>query len=373
MPKVSVIMAAYNHERFVGAAVESVLMQSLEDIELCVTDDQSPDGTADVIAAITDRRVRLHRFERNSGVTAALNDAIRRSTGEYIAVLNSDDLFLSDKLRSQAEYLDAHPEIGAVFGYPEFIDESGDAIPPEKTFMERAFEVENRDTKGWLRQFFYYGNCLCHPSVMIRRVCHDKVGLYDERFAQVHDFELWLRLLRHFRIELIPEKVMLFRILAGEGNASAPRPEVSTRVLWEFEKAMQHFLELDDSAIEDAFGADLDRLNIDRSMSAAVKLGLLAMEADTIWVRRFGLDALFNSIPPQAQLRESHPGVSPREFISLTGAGDIYNFVQASQALSELNSQIVQLRLEQESPRGERDRKVRAGWIAKLLGRGDPA
>src|SRR4051812_30349914 len=103
MPKVSVIMASYNHAKFVQTAVQSVLLQTFEDWELCITDDASQDGTPDIVEAIDDKRIRLHRLPENRGVSAALNDAIRRSSGDYIAVLNSDDVFLSDKIRAQVE------------------------------------------------------------------------------------------------------------------------------------------------------------------------------------------------------------------------------------------------------------------------------
>src|SRR5450759_2817271 len=110
MPRVSVVIASYNHERFVRQAVESVLGQTFGDIEVCITDDGSSDATPDIIAGIRDERVRFKRFERNRGISAALNDAIRRSSGEFIAELNSDDCFLPDKIAIQLDFLDSNPE-----------------------------------------------------------------------------------------------------------------------------------------------------------------------------------------------------------------------------------------------------------------------
>ena len=111
MPKVSVIVPAYNHERFVREAVESVLAQTYGDLEICITDDCSTDGTADVVASIRDERIRFKRLGKNSGVSAAMNDAIRRSTGEYVAVLNSDDCYLPDKTAIQVDYLEKNPQV----------------------------------------------------------------------------------------------------------------------------------------------------------------------------------------------------------------------------------------------------------------------
>jgi glycosyltransferase involved in cell wall biosynthesis len=124
-PKISVVMASYNHAAFVRQAVESALNQSFTDLEVVITDDGSRDGTADVIRGLTDPRIRLEVLPENRGACLAVNGALARARGDYVAVLNSDDFFLPGKLERQAAFLEAHPEIGAVFGQPHFVDERG--------------------------------------------------------------------------------------------------------------------------------------------------------------------------------------------------------------------------------------------------------
>ena len=124
-PRVSVVIASYEHEAYVGESIGSVLAQSWQDFEVVVTDDGSRDATAQRVREIDDPRVSLEVFERNRGACVALNHGVRRARGEYVAILNSDDVFEPDKLALQVEYLDANPQVGAVFAWPSVVDERG--------------------------------------------------------------------------------------------------------------------------------------------------------------------------------------------------------------------------------------------------------
>src|SRR5450631_4125746 len=115
MARVSVVIPSYNHGKYIAQCIESVLAQSFADLEVVITDDASTDDTVARIHAFRDPRVRLHTFPKNLGQCVALNASIRRSVGEYIAVLNSDDYFAPGKLERQVSFLDVNPEIGAVF------------------------------------------------------------------------------------------------------------------------------------------------------------------------------------------------------------------------------------------------------------------
>jgi glycosyltransferase involved in cell wall biosynthesis len=246
-------MASFNHEKYVRAALESALAQSFQDLEIIVTDDGSRDGTADEIRSIRDARVSLEVLPENRGGCFAKNACIRRSRGEYIANLNSDDLFLPGKLERQVRFLDAHPEVGAVFGYPLFINESGQHLGDAETFYGGIFNVENRTRTQWLRHFFLVGNCLCHPTVLIRRRCYEELGYYDPALAQLPDLDMWVRLAQRYEIHLMKEPLIAFRILNNNRNASAPRPEVAVRLTWEWRRVLERYMTLDERAIVEVF------------------------------------------------------------------------------------------------------------------------
>ena len=155
---------------------------------------------------------------------------------------------------NRCSFLDAHPEVGAVFAYPMFIDESGRQLADSDTFYGSIFRVENRTRPQWLRHFFLVGNVLCHPTVLIRRRCYDEVGYYDPAFAQLPDLDMWVRLLlnRH-EIYLMQEPLIGFRILKNNLNASAPRPAVAVRLTWERRKILEHYMALDERLLVEVF------------------------------------------------------------------------------------------------------------------------
>jgi len=209
-----------------------------------VTDDHSSDATAQEVRSIADPRVSFAELDRNSGVCAAVNASIERSSGQYVAMLSSDDLFLPAKLAKEARFLDEHDDVGAVFGYPTFIDEAGAPLADDETFYGGVFRVRNRSRDQWLRHLFLHGNMLCSSTALVRRRCYDEVGPFDPALAQVPDLEMWVRLLKRHQIHVIEEPLAAFRIIDDQKNASAPRPEGVVRLHWELRKVLEHYLDL---------------------------------------------------------------------------------------------------------------------------------
>ena len=371
MPKVSVIIPAYNHERFVREAVESVLAQTYGDLEICITDDCSTDGTADVVASIRDERIRFKRLGKNSGVSAAMNDAIRRSTGEYVAVLNSDDCYLPDKTAIQVDYLEKNPQVGAVFGLPAFIDDTGQPVSGRDNFYSGVFRSENHTRAQWLRKFFFTGNCLCHPAALLRRRCHDELGLYDERLAQVHDLDLWMRLLGRYDIHILPEMLMLFRIIEGSGNASAPKPAALSRTAWETERILRHYLHYDEALFRDIFAPEFASQELGR-LPRATQLGQIAVNAEStsgqeigLWVRRFGLEMLYESTP--AECRGEPNAITAKDVTRLSAELDLYR-AKYAHILREQEKVISELRAQLPDGRAATVKHTKPDWLSWIRG-----
>lgn len=317
-PKVSVVIASYNHADHVEACLRSVLTQDLQDFEIVVTDDGSSDGTADRVRAVQDPRISLEALPANRGACIAMNRAIRRARGRYIAVLNSDDVFLPGKLSLQAAYLDAHPEVGATFGWPAFIDERGQRFHDEAHKDHAVFKEGNRPRHAWLRHFFDKGNALCHPTAMIRREVYEAVGLYDPRLAQVPDLDMWMRVCSRFEIHVMQKPLTAFRILDGQRNASAARPEVVVRDAWERAMILRQYLRLPRAEIDRVFPEWAGRPE-----SAAQLLAEHALTLDYPFFVRFALDALYDDLSAD----DAAPGLDPqawRRFIGLTGRYDLH-------------------------------------------------
>ncbi len=148
------------------------------------------------------------------------------------------------KLEKQVKYLDEHKEVGAVFSYARIIDSDGKELNDPSQFYSSIFVQPNRSRFEWLNHFFFRGNCICHPSMLIRRTCYDEIGFYDPRYAQLADYDFWIRLCMKYEIFIIPEDLVMFRVHAG--NISGQRPEAIVRDAWERTRILKHYLRLTD-------------------------------------------------------------------------------------------------------------------------------
>lgn len=241
-PTVSVLMTAYNHGNFVKQAIESVLSQQDVEFEFLITDDGSSDNTAEVIASISDPRIKFFPNKINRGACTAINELITRASGEYIALINSDDYWPdSDKLSYQLQLMKENPMLAASFGRARFVDKTSQPI--ENTFfLNDIFDKENRSQGAWLRHFFDLGNCLCNPTVLIRKSCYEELGLYSNRLRQLPDFDMWIRVIKKYPIHISDRELICFRVLPGE-NASSQTIDNTIRATNEHYLIAEHFFD----------------------------------------------------------------------------------------------------------------------------------
>lgn len=240
-PTVSVIMATYNHANFVKQAIESVLSQENVDFEFLIADDGSQDTTRDVVSTVIDPRIKFFPNTENRGACIVTNELIERSSGEFIALINSDDYWTSsDKLSYQVEIMRKNLDIGACFGRAKFVDKEGKSITTLP--FGNVFNQENRTQGQWLRHFFDLGNCICHPTMLIRKSCYEELGMYDNRLRQLPDFDMWIRLVKHYNIFISDKELINFRIMPGE-NASSQTPSNAVRTMNEHMIIAENFFE----------------------------------------------------------------------------------------------------------------------------------
>ena len=206
-PKVSVVLPTYNRAHFLLEAVQSVLVQTAGDLELIVVDDGSTDGTAHVLREINDPRLRyLH--QENRGVAAAANAGIRLSRGAYIARIDSDDLWLPELIETEMAVLDARPEVGVVSAKGEAMDRDGNRLPYS---WGRAPRFPDEALHSLL-----HGDFVCNVTMIARRACIERAGLYDESLRVCEDWDLWLRVARHYQFAFVDR--VLARVRRHEGN-----------------------------------------------------------------------------------------------------------------------------------------------------------
>lgn len=247
MAKVSVLLTSYNHAAYLPQSIESILSQTFRDFELYIVDDCSTDGSQDVIRSYDDPRIHPVMHEKNLGSSEWQTSLKKDMTGEYFAVAHCDDKWMPDKLEKQVAYLDAHPECAACFTDVQVIDEDGAPYGEEDGFYYNLFTQKNRSRFEWLHRFFYEGNCLCHPSLLIRMECYDRYGLTSKApLTSLPDFNQWVRLTLHADLYVYPEKLACFRIRKNAGNTSGDKPEGHIRSAFEMIKVLENYLELKD-------------------------------------------------------------------------------------------------------------------------------
>jgi glycosyltransferase EpsE len=185
LKKISIVMAAYNEERDIGRAIESIQAQTLSDWELIVVNDGSTDGTEDIVRqyASQDARIRLITNEINLGLPTSLNRGIEVASTDLIARADADDTNLPDRLERQYAFLQKNPEVDVLGTGAWLLDANGMRV-------NKASLPESHDE---LAKLSFLKTPFFHPSVLIRRRFFDKAGKYDAVYVRTEDRELWLR------------------------------------------------------------------------------------------------------------------------------------------------------------------------------------
>lgn len=211
MPLVSVIIPTYNHAQYIGLAIESVLYQSYPNLEILVVDDGSSDGTRKVVEPYLTHIKYI--YKQNGGTSSALNWGIGKTSGKYICWLSADDMFLPDKVAKQVAQMEADQNLGFVYTSFMVIDAFGGKqyeIHPPCFKDQRAIVVK------LLEGCFINGS-----SVMMRKSALQKVGGFDEKLPQAHDYDLWLRFLRSYTCGFLDDILLAYR-WHGENMSQSP-------------------------------------------------------------------------------------------------------------------------------------------------------
>jgi len=209
-PRVSVIIPTYNRARYLSEAIASVLGQTLTDLELIVVDDGSTDATPALVNSIQDPRLR-YIAQPHRGLSAALNRGLENSRGEYIARLDSDDMFLPKALTTLLSAIETAPSISVAWARGQVMDESGRVQPRIRGSRERF--------AGEMLRSLMYQDCTQCSSMLIPKACLAQVGGYDEALAFSEDWDMALRLARQFPFRFVDQ--ILVRVREHENAMTA--------------------------------------------------------------------------------------------------------------------------------------------------------
>lgn len=229
MPRVSILLTCYDHVQYLPLAVESIVAQSYKDYEIIAVDDGSKDGTREWLTNCETKLVRLFN-EKNLGTYGSLNRALKSATGEFIAILNDDDLWYPQKLERQLALLDANPKIGLVHAGGVFINSHGvDMQGSPMGFGYPAFDNGDRflELAG--------ANKVITSAAMIRSECFKSLGGFNEKYFGSGDWEMWLRIAETWHLGFVPGKHVAYRV--HPSNASNKKDRI-----WEDDERVRRWL-----------------------------------------------------------------------------------------------------------------------------------
>ncbi|MDP7421250.1 MAG: glycosyltransferase [bacterium] len=203
--RLTVLMSVFNGENYVSKAIDSIRCQTWRDFEFIIINDCSTDGTAEILQAYTDPRIRILENTENIGLTRSLNRGLAEAEGEYIARMDADDISLPERLEKQVAFLNRNENVGLVGSNFFRIDEKGNILHAVKQWASNE-EIKNRLLKS---------NKFAHGSVMFRKACIDTVGPYRLAFVSSQDYDLWLRISECFDVANITEFLYKWRLEIG--------------------------------------------------------------------------------------------------------------------------------------------------------------
>jgi glycosyltransferase involved in cell wall biosynthesis len=217
LPLVSIIVPAFNAARFLREALDSLLAQTYQNIEIILLDDASTDATPEIAAEYAGR-ITYVRQPNNLGIYDNVNVGIGRARGDLIATYHADDVYLPTIVEAQVAYLGAHPEVGAVFCSAIFIDAEG----LEYGRMPLQPEVRGEKPLDYPTVFntllMHKNRFMACPTAMVRAAVHRDVGVYQARYEIASDLEMWLRIARRYPIATLEAHLIKYRRFHGSSS-----------------------------------------------------------------------------------------------------------------------------------------------------------
>lgn len=227
---ISVVIPTYNCGKYLIRTIESIFNQTYRNFEIIVVDDGSTDNTEKILEKYNGNRQFRYIYQENRGISAARNAGIRASSGEFIAFLDADDMWLPEKLERQISLIIEFPDVGLVGCGYYGIDESGKRI--------KEIRSSNYLNKELLLNDLMVRNVVTSSGsgALVRKECFDKVGLFDESFRSTEDRDMWFRILKNYDSKYVNES--LVTIMARKGSLSK---NVSNMKIYQKKFIQKHF------------------------------------------------------------------------------------------------------------------------------------
>lgn len=359
---VSVCINAYNSADVIGETIESVLNQTYKNLQIIIVDDCSTDNTAEIVKSYDDDRIELYTLPKNFNISNANNECLHRARGEYIAHIDSDDIWVEDKIEKQIKFLEENPHYGACFTHATLMDKTGRIFASgelSESFLT-LFDRENMTQAGFVRRFYDSSNFLCHSSVVMRKSVYEKLGDHDLTMNKLHDFDYWIRMNFICPIYIYPEKLVFYRIWHANNSTLA-----SKDILGHNEEYVRIAYKLVNDCPREMFlEAFADKLQLKEYTDEELELekafvlgGALHMYPDNKVLEMKKLDELFKD-KKYVEIAEEKFGFTIRDLYNLHKNEVYFDKREADGIKESLNSFKELYESEKESARLERERNA---------------
>jgi glycosyltransferase involved in cell wall biosynthesis len=322
-PLVSLTVTTFNHEKYIGAAVRSALGQTHANVQVVVADDGSTDGTGAEVRAVRDPRLVYLRQE-NQGPSAAVNAALAACRGRYVAVMSGDDVLHPDRVRLQLEEY-ARGERRVLFSRVEHIDDDG--RPLEGEFYPDHYRAGHTRAE-LIERLFHRGCVFFGVTAFTEREVFQEAGPYDPLLLQSQDLDMWVRLIKRYPFQVMPEKLYRHRIRNGHGNLSTPTPERVIRYRNEVYLIMKRFFDgLSADLCKAAFRDHLVNPDFAGETEYACEQAYLYLRSPLAPVPLLGVEKLYQLLGESraaAVLRDRY-GLTPLGFAGLLQSANATN------------------------------------------------
>ena len=291
-------MTTYNHQKYIGQAIQSVLAQTFTNFEFIIVNDGSTDNTDKIIKSyLFDNRIK-YIYQDNQGASLACNQGIVNSRGKYIALMSGDDVCYDQRLEKQYHYLQ-ETNFKVVFSWVNIINEKGNF---SKKHEAKANVFNHNKTRAEiLNYFFFKGNCFCAVTAFIERESILKAGLFNLSSIQLQDFDMWIKLLKDNEFSILPQKLLMYRIRGNTDNLSS-----SVNVLrvnfeaYQVYKCMFENVCID--LFKNAFCKSIVRSNFQDGIEYDIEKAFLYLKHEIPFVRSIGVEKLFDLLQNQCVL-----------------------------------------------------------------------
>ncbi len=292
-PRISVLTTLYNHDRYIHETVMSALRQTTPPDEVIVIDDASTDNSVSVASTISHSCIRLICQPNNLGGATTMKGLLT-CKGNFIAILNSDDYWDSQKLEKQLGYMLAHPTCGAVFTRVNLVDEEGRYFEKHAHPLQAIFLAENRNRESWLRYMFSHGNPFCASSAFIRRDCLTRLGPLDGRYIQLQDLEMWLRIaINGYDLHILEDTLTYYRAAKSRANMSTSTRTNRLIYTYEYTKLLRHFWKITTLKELSSIFEDIKIHNNASDLLTQYYLAWFASSLGSVHHLQFAVDTMF--------------------------------------------------------------------------------